>query len=439
MLVIGSGFGGAVSALRLVEKGYRVGVLEAGRRYTDATLPKTSWRLRRFLWAPMLGLRGIQRITLLRALVVLSGVGVGGGSLVYANVLYRAPERVFADAQWAHITDWAAELDPHYDTAERMLGVATNPGGTLHDEVLQQVAEDLGVGSTFRLTPSGVFFGEPGARVADPYFGGEGPARRGCVFCAECMTGCRHGAKNRLDLNYLHLAERRGAVIHPDTEAVSLRELPGGGYEVRTRVPGLPWRPSRTYRASQVVLAGGPVGTQRLLHRCKAEGTLPRLSDRLGHLTRTNSQSLLAAERSTPAPGFAHGVANHQLDPPGRRHPRRAGPLRPRQQLHGPAHDPAHRWRAGAGEAVPAGGPPRPARSPGAVLPPPVVGADVDPGGDAGAGQQHHRPAAQRAVGATADLRTWPRRAQPRLDPSRQRRRPPGRGEDRWTAARHLG
>ena len=309
VLVIGSGFGGAVSALRLVEKGYRVGVLEAGRRYTDATLPKTSWRLRRFLWAPMLGLRGIQRITLLRTLVVLSGVGVGGGSLVYANVLYRAPERVFADAQWAHITDWAVELDPHYDTAERMLGVATNPGGTLHDEVLQQVAEDLGVGSTFRLTPSGVFFGEPGAQVADPYFGGEGPARRGCVFCAECMTGCRHGAKNRLDLNYLHLAERRGAVIHPDTEAVSLRELPGGGYEVRTRVPGLPWRPSRTYRAHQVVLAGGPVGTQRLLHRCKAEGTLPRLSDRLGQLTRTNSQSLLAAERSTPAPGFAHGVA----------------------------------------------------------------------------------------------------------------------------------
>lgn len=313
VLVVGSGFGGSVSALRLAEKGYRVGVLEAGRRFTDRTLPKTSWRLRRFLWAPKLGLRGIQRITFLRDVVVLSGAGVGGGSLVYANVLYRPLGAFFADRQWAHIADWAAELGPHYSRAERMLGAVPNPTVTRHDRALLAVANDLGVESSFRVTPVGVYFGEAGKEVPDPYFGGEGPARRGCVECGECMIGCRYGAKNRLDRNYLFLAERRGAVVHADTMVTSIRPLDGEGYEVRTRSPR-PW-PSRgrTFRAKQVVLSAGALETTRLLLRMRGSGELPGLSERVGHLVRTNSQSLRGAERSRvrtePGEDLTSGVA----------------------------------------------------------------------------------------------------------------------------------
>lgn len=313
VLVVGSGFGGSVSALRLTEKGYRVGVLEAGRRFTDSTLPKTSWRLRKFLWAPRMGLRGIQRITFLRNLVVLSGSGVGGGSLVYANVLYRALDASLRDPQWAGITDWAAELDEHYATGERMLGAVTNPTVTRHDAALRDVADDLGVGSSFQLTPVGVFFGEPGTEVADPYFGGNGPSRRGCIECGECMIGCRHGAKNRLDRNYLFLAERKGARVHDDSEVVAVRPLSDGGYEVESRAPR-PWPTKRRrWRARQVVFAAGTLETTRLLLRMRDTGELPGLSDRVGHLMRTNSQSLRAAERPRVSEGddedLSRGVA----------------------------------------------------------------------------------------------------------------------------------
>ncbi len=309
VVVVGSGFGGSVSALRLAEKGYRVGVLEAGRRFTDESLPKTSWRLRRFLWLPRLGLRGLQRISFLRGLVVLSGAGVGGGSLVYANVLYRPPETFYRDRQWAHLEDWRAELEPHYETAERMLGRTVNPTTTRPDEVLREVAEELGAGSSFQLTPVGVFFGEPGVEVPDPYFGGDGPARRGCIECGECMIGCRYGAKNRLDVNYLHLAARHGAEIVPDSEVVGLRPREGEGYELDVRAPG-PWPAGRrTVRARQVVLAAGPLGTQRLLLRMRDEGVLPRLSPALGRLFRSNSQSLRAATTSQPDARLSRGVA----------------------------------------------------------------------------------------------------------------------------------
>jgi cholesterol oxidase len=308
LLVIGSGFGGSVAALRAGEKGYRVGVLEAGRRFTDDTLPKTSWELRKFLWAPRLGMLGIQRITPLNDVLVLSGAGVGGGSLVYANTLYSPLDDFYADPQWAHIADWKVELSSYYDQASRMLGVTTNPSMTPSDVAMKAVADEMGVGHTFSMTPVGVFFGEPGREVADPYFGGAGPARTGCIECGECMIGCRHGAKNRLDHNYLYLAERLGAVIHPETTATAVRPLADGGYVVTTRHT-LRRGETREWTAEQVVFAAGTLGTQRLLHRMRDERVLPRLSARLGELTRTNSEAILGAMSRRKDADFTRGVA----------------------------------------------------------------------------------------------------------------------------------
>ncbi len=309
VIIIGSGFGGSVSALRLVEKGYRVTVLEAGRRFTPDTLPKTSWDLRAFLWMPRLGLHGMQRITVLKDVVILSGAGVGGGSLVYANTLYSPPAPFFQDAQWAHLTDWQAELAPHYEQASRMLGVVTNPTTTAADVVFQKVATDMGVGASFHPTPVGVFFGEPGVEVDDPYFGGAGPKRTGCTECGECMIGCRYGAKNRLDLNYLYLAESRGAVVEPLTTATAVLPQADGSWVVETTPTGKKGPVTRR-TAAHVVLAAGTLGTQGLLHEMKARGVLPDLSDRLGEITRTNSEALLGAQAPhVPANSFDQGVA----------------------------------------------------------------------------------------------------------------------------------
>ena len=319
VIIIGSGFGGSVAALRLTEKGYRVGVLEAGQRFADADHAKTSWDLRKFVWAPRIGLRGIQRIHLLPDVLVLAGAGVGGGSLNYANTLYEPTSSAFyEDPQWAGISDWRAELAPYYDQAKRMLGVVTNPTMTASDRVMKSVAERLGVAHTFRMTPVGVFFGrgtsqEPGVVAPDPYFGGAGPDRTGCFECGQCMTGCRHGAKNTLVKNYLHLAEAAGAVIHPDTEVTRVAPL-GGSWSVSASPPGS-WRRKRatkTFTADHVVVAAGTWGTQQLLHRMKDAGHLPRMSNRLGELTRTNSESLGGATtrlRSSYKPDFTHGVA----------------------------------------------------------------------------------------------------------------------------------
>jgi cholesterol oxidase len=308
VVVIGSGFGGSVAALRAAEKGYRVAVLEAGRRFSNDTLPKTSWELSKFLWAPRLGWMGIQRITPLNDVLVLSGAGVGGGSLVYANTLYTPLDDFYNDRQWAHITDWKAELAPYYDQAERMLGVTNNTTMTPSDIEMKAVAEDMGVGHTFALTPVGVFFGPPGQTVPDPYFGGAGPERTGCIQCGECMIGCRHNAKNRLDLTYLHLAETLGAVIHPETTVTAVRPRPGGGYLVETRHTT---RRSRhaTYTAAHVVFAAGTLGTQRLLLRMRDEGVLSGLSPRLGELTRTNSEAILGAMSKRKGVDYTRGVA----------------------------------------------------------------------------------------------------------------------------------
>ena len=309
VLVVGSGFGGSVAALRAAEKGYRVMVVEAGQRFTDATLPKTSWDLRKFLWAPRLGWLGIQRITPLNDVLVLSGAGVGGGSLVYANTLYTPLDDFFADRQWAHITDWKVELAPYYDQATRMLGVTDNPTLTPSDLEMRAVAEEMGVGHTFHVTPVGVFFGdEPGKTVADPYFGGAGPDRTGCIQCGNCMIGCRFGAKNRLDRNYLYLAESRGAQIVAETTVTAVRPCATGGYDVEARHTTKA-KERRTIRAEQVVFAAGTLGTQRLLHRMRDDGVLPKLSARLGELTRTNSEAILGAMSLRKGADYSRGVA----------------------------------------------------------------------------------------------------------------------------------
>ncbi|WP_067637021.1 FAD-dependent oxidoreductase [Actinomadura latina] len=303
VIVVGSGFGGSVTALRLAEKGYRVAVIEAGRRFDEDTLPKTSWRLRKYVWAPRLGMRGIQRVHLVggkAGVLVLAGAGVGGGSLVYANTLYVPPEPFFKDRQWGHITDWQDELNPFYDQARRMLGVTVNPLVTPADEAMKRVADRMGVGDTYHPTPVGVFFGEkPGEDAADPYFGGAGPRRTTCTACGSCMIGCKVGAKNMLTKNYLYLAEKAGVQVIPDTTVTSLTPRADGGYEVATERTTPLRKRRRTLTAEHVVLAAGTYGTQRLLHRMRASGRLPNLSPRLGELTRTNSEALLGVERMT--------------------------------------------------------------------------------------------------------------------------------------------
>lgn len=312
VVVIGSGFGGSVVALRSVEKGYRVHVYEAGRRFADDDFAKTSWDVRRYLWAPALGCFGVQRIHKLPHVMVLAGAGVGGGSLNYANTLYRPGEEFFADGHWPGGFDWEQELDPHYATARRMLGVVEHyPHTGPVERIMAGAAEDLGVGDTFRHAPVGVYFGTPGVTAPDPYFSGDGPARTGCTLCGNCMVGCRVGAKNTLAKNYLALAEKRGAVIEPLRTVVDVKPLDGGGYAVTTVRSGSWIRRRRTVTAEQVVFAGGTWGTQSLLHRMKATGSLPRLSESLGHLTRTNSEALDGAV-SVAVPediGLADGVA----------------------------------------------------------------------------------------------------------------------------------
>lgn len=309
VLVIGSGFGGSVSALRLSEKGYRVGVLEAGRRFSDKDFPKTSWRLSRFLFFPKLGLTGIQRIHALPNVLILAGAGVGGGSLVYANTLYRPTDRYFNDPQWNEITDWKSELTPWYDQAERMLGVQTNPYFTNSDKAMKEVADEMGVGETFTMAPLGVHFGvKPGELVKDPYFGGVGPDRVSCVQCGSCMTGCRHNAKNTLPKNYLGLAEGISAEVFPLTTARSIEES-GGKWRVTATRSGAWFSRNQVFTADHVILSAGTYNSQKLLHKMKASGKLPKISDRLGELSRTNSESLVGAIMPNTDIDFSSGAA----------------------------------------------------------------------------------------------------------------------------------
>lgn len=308
VVVVGSGFGGSVAALRLAEKGYKVCVLEAGARFEDKDFPKTSWRLHKFLFAPRLGLKGIQRIHKLPDVFILCGAGVGGGSLVYANTLYQPSDEYFSDPQWRDITDWKSELEPWYQIARRMLGVVKNPFFSNSDRAMQEVANEMGVGETFTLAPLGIYFGEKeGIEHPDPYFGGDGPKRKSCINCGECMTGCRHNAKNTLVKNYLYLAEKLGVEIRPLTTATELIES-NGLWSIKIRKSSS-WLPlSKTLTANQVVVAAGAFNTQKLLHRMKSNGNL-KLSDALGKLSRTNSESLVGAIMPKSKMDFSEGAA----------------------------------------------------------------------------------------------------------------------------------
>lgn len=297
-LVIGSGFGGSVSALRLAEKGYRVAVFERGERVEDRDKPASTWQLHKFLWAPAIGLRGVMRMKVFRHVFFPSQSGLGGGSTVYGGVLYRARPEFFVNPQWGALGDWDAALRPHYATAERMLGVKTVPFDSTNQQLAREMARHFGKPDGFVRSPTGVFFGAPGQTVKDPYFGGAGPDRTGCTRCGACMVGCRVGAVNSLMKNYLWFAEKLGTRLLPSREVSDVRPLGAAdgsdGYLVTTERPGAwLWRRRQTHTARGVVFAGGALGTNELLANCKLGGSLPRISDRLGQLVRTNSESVL--------------------------------------------------------------------------------------------------------------------------------------------------
>jgi cholesterol oxidase len=321
-VIIGSGFGGSVSALRLAQRGYRVLVLEKGRRFGVDDFPRTNWDLRRWMWMPSMGLRGIFQMSFLEHVTILHGVGVGGGSLVYANTLPTPKDEFFRAPSWSGLADWGAELAPHYRTAKRMLGAATNPLTTRGDEVLRDIARDMGREEHFHPAEVGVFFGEPGRTVRDPYFEGRGPERVGCTHCGACMTGCRVGAKNTLDRNYLYLAEHGGAEhesveVRAETEVTAVRPRGSGGYVIETRPTFGGGKPARGARsegrellADRVVFAGGVMGTVPLLLQMKDDPRgLPRLSARLGRSVRTNSEALCGVVCPDPSSDFSKGVA----------------------------------------------------------------------------------------------------------------------------------
>jgi cholesterol oxidase len=302
VVIIGSGFGGSVAALRAAEKGYRVGVMEAGRRWKDDDIPKTNWDLKHYLWLPAAELYGIQRLEYLDDVLILCGAGVGGGSHVYGNTLYVPPKRFFDAPGWAGITDWADELAPCYDQARRMLGVVRYPYmPTDVDRHMQQVAIGLGKGETFNKAPVGVYFGRPGVEAEDPYFGGVGPRRTGCISCGNCQVGCGHNAKNKVTTNYLYLAEKLGAEVHELQEVHDLVPRDGGGFEVHARHPGWAQRATHlnrhSYTAEQVIVAAHAYGSSKLLHRMQHNGRFTGLSSELGKRARTNSEQLLMLTR----------------------------------------------------------------------------------------------------------------------------------------------
>ena len=318
-VIVGSGFGGSVSALRLTEKGYSVLVMERGKRFRDQDFAKTSWDIFRYLWLPQMRCFGVFQMTLFRHVLVLHGAGVGGGSLGYANVLMQPSDKMFENPAWKHLADWKKELLPHYDTARRMLGVAENPRSWPADHLLKEISQELGTADTFRPTTVGTFFGDPqqeGVEVPDPYFDGEGPARAGCIHCGACMVGCRNNAKNTLPKNYLYFAEKWGTEILPESRVHDIRLLPegqpdGARYEVAYhRTTAWFIKVERIVRAHNVIVSAGALGTMSLLYRCRdITGTLPKISRQLGNMVRTNSESLLGATSKNWKTDYSKGIA----------------------------------------------------------------------------------------------------------------------------------
>jgi cholesterol oxidase len=315
-VIIGSGFGGSVSAMRLTEKGYRVLVLERGKRFRDEDYARTNWNIWKYLWMPGLRCFGIQQMSLFRGLFVFGSSGVGGGSLVYAAVLMDPDESFFDAPTWSHLADWRSILRPHYQTARKMLGVTKNPRLWPADEALKEIAVQLGYGDTFTPTEVGYFFGEPGEEVPDPYFGGEGPPRVGCIHCGGCLVGCRYNAKNSLDKNYLYFAEKWGAEVRPEVEVYDIRPLPknlpaGDQYEIHYR-SSTAWlyKPTKSVRARNVIVSAGTLGTLKLLLHCRdVSRSLPDLSTRLGEFVRTNSEAFLGAFTSEDKEDHSEGLA----------------------------------------------------------------------------------------------------------------------------------
>jgi cholesterol oxidase len=308
-VIIGSGFGGSVSAHRLTQKGYGVLVIEKGRRFADDDFPKNNWDLKRWMWNPILGLKGIFQMSFMKHMTVLHGVGVGGGSLVYANTLPTPKSEFFQSGSWSSLADWETELAPHYATAKRMLGAAENPLETKGDRVMKEIARDIGREDQMHPTEVAVYFGEPNKKVPDPYFDGEGPDRVGCNFCGGCMTGCRIGAKNTLVKNYLYLAEKNGAEVRPETEVTAIRPRDEGGYRIETK-PTFGKDGGDTFTADRVILSGGVMGTMPLLLQMKEDPEgLPRLSDRVGDFVRSNSEALIAVISPDKGANFSKGVA----------------------------------------------------------------------------------------------------------------------------------
>lgn len=317
-VVIGSGFGGSVSAMRLTEKGYGVLVLERGKHFRDEDFAKSDWNIWKHKWIPAIRCFGIWQNTLLNDMMILHGSGVGGGSLVYANVLMEPDEKLFAVPEWRHFADWKSVLRPHYDTAKRMLGVTTNPRFWPADDILKTAADDLQKGHTFGPTEVAVFFNEvnPGELVSDPYFGGEGPDRRGCTHCGACMVGCRENAKNTLVKNYLYFAQKWGTKVESESTVRDIRPLQGyqtdgARYEVcYYRTTALLIKPLKRVRARNVVVSAGAVNTIRLLLRCRdITGSLSHLSKKLGHNVRTNSESLTGLTARGWETDYSKGIA----------------------------------------------------------------------------------------------------------------------------------
>ncbi len=315
-VIIGSGFGGSVSAMRLAEKGYRVLVLERGLRYEDDDFPKSNWVLWKFLWMPAIRLFGIMEMTLLRDVMALRWSGVGGGSLGYANVLVDPDEKMYEIGSWAELNDWKSVLAPHFETAKRMLGRTLSQSITDADKIMRSVAEQMGRGSTFKNLPVGVYFGTQGIEVDDPFFNGEGPRRSGCTYCGGCMIGCRENAKNTLPKNYLYFAEKYGVEIRPEAQVAEISRVKdgvddGARYRVRYHNPRRPILAGNTeVYAINVIVAAGVVGTLNLLLRCRdVSRTLPELSVRLGENVWTNSEALLGVTDLDPASNHTEGIA----------------------------------------------------------------------------------------------------------------------------------
>ncbi|MCP5094385.1 MAG: GMC family oxidoreductase, partial [Chloroflexi bacterium] len=315
-VIIGSGFGGSVSAMRLSEKGYRVTVLERGKRFSAEDFPKTNLNLFKYLWYPALRFFGIQNLTFMDDIWILSGSGVGGGSLVYASTHIKPGKAFFEADEWDGLADWEAELAPHFETANHMLGVTENPRFWPADYMLRDIATELGKEDTFKPTPVAIYFGEPGAEMPDPFFDGEGPVRTGCIHCGGCMVGCRHNAKNTLDKNYLYFAEKNGADVIAEANVVAIRPLYGpqpdnARYEIEyENITDWVFKRKHIVRTKNVVLSAGVLGTVNLLLQCRDElQTLPKLSSRLGKVVRSNSEALMGVTALEDEVDYSQGVA----------------------------------------------------------------------------------------------------------------------------------